>query len=694
MRTHLRLFIGLIALAFASLACQLITGPQFTPQPSPTTASQPIPTTASQLSPPPPTPALTPTPLATIPIQPGESHLNEPVYVTGKITYTSPFFVNTISDGFVMLEDEAGFVRRDHQFVFPLNDQILGPIQVQANNSLTYSLMLPALPQGTQVDVDNNGHKDTGVQVFAVAYWSNTWGDTFIEPRDGKGWSDAYASTITDPQNNDEIKGGILIVWSPDDHQAFPTGFGPDGLLFTSDDPTAPIPAGYNIVDLNQTPFQVSKTAHPTIDLNEGVVAVNDYSNMNYQDAFEAMFQKVSKEYPFTAEKGINWQALHDEFAPKIAAAKDAQSFYLAIRAFALAIPDEHVGPPVDSNAFLSQYGGGFGLVTAELSDGKVIAANVLPNLPAQKAGIQPGAEIITWDKQPVSDAINAVVPYFSPFSTETARRLQQVAFLTRAAPGAKVDVTFRNPNSTQTQSITMTAESEIGSLLLAIPELNQDPVALPVEGHILSNSGLGYIRINTFNSDDNLMARLWEHYLKGMIDQKTPGIIIDIRVNGGGNALLALDFAGYFFNQKIDLYHTAYYNERTGKFEFEPGMQQIIPGDLQFSGPVAILISPDCVSACEGFAAAMKYNNRSIAVGNYPTAGAFGEVGRGQYKLPGDLTLQFPTGRSETPNGQLFLEGKGITPDITVPVTSDSVLGNTDTVLNAAVQALQKEIK
>ena len=119
--------------------------------------------------------------------------------------------------------------------------------------------------------------------------------------------------------------------------------------------------------------------------------------------------------------------------------------------------------------------------------------------------------------------------------------------------------------------------------------------------------------------------------------------------------------------------------------------MQQIVPGDLQFQGPVAILISPDCVSACEGFAAAMKTNDRAIAVGNYSTAGAFGEVGRGQYKLPDDLTLQFPTGRSESPSGQLFLEGKGITPDVTVPVTSDSVLGTTDTVLNAAVQALQK---
>jgi C-terminal processing protease CtpA/Prc len=80
--------------------------------------------------------------------------------------------------------------------------------------------------------------------------------------------------------------------------------------------------------------------------------------------------------------------------------------------------------------------------------------------------------------------------------------------------------------------------------------------------------------------------------------------------------------------------------------------------------------------------------------VGNYPTAGAFGEVGLGQYKLPDNISAQFPTGRSVTPNGDLVIEGQGVVPDVVVPVTADSVLGNVDTILEAAVQALQKQIK
>ena len=84
-----------------------------------------------------------------------------------------------------------------------------------------------------------------------------------------------------------------------------------------------------------------------------------------------------------------------------------------------------------------------------------------------------------------------------------------------------------------------------------------------------------------------------------------------------------------------------------------------------------------------------MSQGGRAIIVGHAPSAGMYGEVGRGQYKMPGDLSLQFPTGRPETLDGQLLIEGVGVVPDILVPVTYDSVMGSTDAVLQAAVQAL-----
>ncbi|HLC03789.1 MAG TPA: S41 family peptidase [Anaerolineales bacterium] len=634
-----------------------------------------------------------PTPLPQAPVQPGAANPDEPVAVIGTIPFTSPFFINTISEPFVLLEDEAGFVHRDREFAFPLNGQVMGPVEIIDDQTLRFELSLPGVPQGAFVDVDQNGQSDVGVQVFAVAYWSNTWGGPFLEKRDGTGWSNAYTSTVTDPDRQDEIMGGLLVVWAPDSGQAFPSDFGPDGELFTSDDPVAPIPAGYNFVDLDQTPFRVFKQARLEVELKEGVSAVHDLSGLGYSEAFKAMFDQASLEYPFTEEKHIDWAALYQEFAPQVASATDDAGFYRALRDFTYAIPDGHVGGVFDNVVFNQEQGGGFGLVLAQLGDGRVIVTQILPGLPGEKAGIDVGAEMVTWEGQPAAQAVANVVPYFGPFSSKQALHQQQLAFLARTEPGARVRVTYRNPGSANEQPADMTAAHELDSLFESLSILQSSAVDLPIEARILPESGLAYVVIRTFSGDYNLMARLWEHLISALHDDNVPGLIIDLRYNGGGSEGLALDFAGYFFDEDIVLSTTSYYNRRTGQFEPQGLPTRITPAPSLFDGPLAVLVSPDCVSACEGFAYALNQGGRSTVVGHAPTAGAFGEVGRGQYGLPGGFSLQFPTGRPETPDGKVLIEGEGVVPDVIVPVTVDSALGRSDAVLDAAVKALLAKI-
>jgi hypothetical protein len=50
---------------------------------------------------------------------------------------------------------------------------------------------------------------------------------------------------------------------------------------------------------------------------------------------------------------------------------------------------------------------------------------------------------------------------------------------------------------------------------------------------------------------------------------------------------------------------------------------------------------------------------------------------------------MQFPTGRPQTMDGNLLIEGVGVVPSVVVPVTAEGVLGNADPVLDAAVEAL-----
>ncbi len=662
-------FLAVLALGIVAIACQLSF-----PQLGSLLAAQPTPF---------------PTSLPQRPVVPGEENPDEPVFVQGNIKYTSPFFVNSLTEPFVMLEDEAGFVRRDRDFTFPLQGQVIGPVQRSSEDELTYMLNLPAVPQGTLVDVDNDGEKDTGVQVFAIAYWSNTWGDPFLESRDGTGWSTAYCSTITDPNREDEIVGGTLLVWAPDDKQQFPTGFGKDGKLFTEDDPVAPIAAGYTYVNLDQQPFSFYKKAEARVDLNEGVGAVKDFSSLSYSEAFEQMFAKVSIEYPFTQEKGIDWDALREKYAPLVQKADNDEEFYEIIHDFLIEFPDGHVGGAFNAKAFYQVMGGGFGLAVATLNDGRVIVTRVFPDSAAEKAGIQRGAELISWDGKPIEEAISQAEPYFGPGSTPHTKRLAQEAFFMRVPPGTKVEVEFKNPDEAA-QQVTMKAEAEYDSLTYVLYGEETNALSLPVEGKILEDSNLGYIRLDTFSDDEKLMARIWERFIKSLEENKVPGVIIDLRRNGGGNLGLAMNFAGFFFDKEIVLYQRLYYNRISKTFEVEGLPTKVKPApDTIYKGKVALLISPDCVSACEGFAYAFSREKRGTIIGHYPTAGAFGEVGRGQYKLPGDIKLQFPTGRPVNLEGEMIIEGSGVKPDIVVPLTESEALGEEDALLEAAIQAL-----
>ncbi len=88
--------------------------------------------------------------------------------------------MNSFAEPFVLLEDQAGFVGRDRDFEFRLQSQIIGPVELIDDNKINYYLSLPSVPQGTFVDVDQDAHADKGVQVFAISYWSNIWGDPFL----------------------------------------------------------------------------------------------------------------------------------------------------------------------------------------------------------------------------------------------------------------------------------------------------------------------------------------------------------------------------------------------------------------------------------------------------------------------------------------------------------------------------------
>ena len=630
-----------------------------------------------------------------------------PVVVTGEVTYTNVFFTEGVAQPIIILEDQAGFIDRNEGFVIPVASQTLGQITSDFYTSpFTYRLSLPIEPQGSLRDVDNDSIEEPGVMVFAIAYWNNIWGDPFLQERDlgGGGWSTAYASTRAseEAETEREIIGGKLIVYAPDDQQGFPSGFGADGLLFTGDEPLVRLPQGYTLVDLDTDPFTFDRSRKPKVDLIEPEgTALDDFSGMGYAEAFDAMVDKMSKEYAFTEYKNIDWDALSAEFRPLFEQAerqRDPDAYLLALREFLWQIPDGHVGATVEGSPitfltpdFREAINGGVGISIREADDGSAFVTFLLAGSPADEAGIEVGAEIESINGRPITQVIDQATPWLGPFSTEHNGRLDKQRFAARFPVGSEVRITYRNPGVPRSVTATMRAVQELDSLLAAWPGVEQTGFELPVEYRLL-DSGFAYVKIYSFFDNDVLTIQLWERLMRALNDNSVPGLVIDLRFNGGGRGFLADQMAAYFFQEELVLGNTGRYDESLGEFYFDPDTEEefILPDEaLRYDGDIVAIISPDCASACEFFAYDLTLQNRASLVGYYPTAGLGGGVD--EFKMPENVFVRFTVARAVDANGEIHIEGKGVAPTDPIPLTRQNLFSEGDPLLEAALDILER---
>jgi C-terminal processing protease CtpA/Prc len=626
----------------------------------------------------------------------------QPDEITGDFSYTNDFAVETYYvEQAAALVDMHGFVVRDQLWQIPVDSQILGYMSIDKDkNTGSYHIMLPETPRGTLNDVSHSNTKETGVQIYTVAYWPNLTGGPYSEGDDVSfGWPGYLTSVKIDTENHQEVNGGELVIWAPDGNEQFPTGFGPDGKLFTSDDPVGSIPAGWSVVNLDTTPFTVVREETPSIKLYEPQdVAIKDFSKDSYTDAFNAMFSIVKEQYAFNgiAGKAPDWDTLYSQIYPRIQDAeknKDATAFYTAMRDFTFAFKDGHTGLSdgnIETQVFSDATSGGYGFAIQELDDGTVVVVYVSSGGPADQAGMKVGAKVTQFNGQAISDAIGAAPDLSEPHSMEIAHRYQQARYLLRAKVGDKATVTFQNSGAAVTTS-TLTAIAERDSFNYTSIYKGYDQNALPVESQILDtpDGTIGYVKINSNYDDLNLIIRLFQRALKTFSDNQVNGLIIDMRVNSGG---ANLGLAGFLTNKEIPMGQLQYYSTTTKNFESEGPQDRVLPNVEQYTFPKeALLVGQGCASACELEAYGFSKVPGMIVVGQYPTGGVEAEVARGQFSMPEGITLQVPTGRFVNSDGSLFLEGVGVQPTLTVPVDETTVFATDDPVLKAAEAAVLK---
>jgi C-terminal processing protease CtpA/Prc len=539
------------------------------------------------------------------------------------------------------------------------------------------------------------------VKVFATLLAANINGGSFLEQLDQAG--DLF-SILRDRDTN-EITEGSLLIFAEDDQQAFPSSVGDDGLLFTEDDPTAPLQEGYTIARLaadGTITFDRSRDGRMDI-IQQSDAAWPDFSDMGLVESYNALIDLLAEEYAFTELRDLDWEEIRATYLPLAEAALEARSveaWDAALRTLAQSIRDAHVVSNGPGLALFEQpIAANLGANGVELSDGRIVVGAVAPGSSLDEAGIVLGSEIVSIDGQTVEERLPTVI-YSDATGTEEGKRLRQVRNLLRFPAGAEVELGYRLPDTDEVQTATLTAGAWPLGNPLATPRGVQEIT------YDMLDKFFGYVTwkdfqdpIPTVDTYKDFLRLLNARQLTPSLIQ-SPGIIVDMRSNGGGWKTQYLTMGSYLFSQENPVAYNwsenASFNAETGTWDpiFEPDWMLSAP-DLAayFPGEVVLLIDPSCDSSCEFFAAFLQSSGRATVVGEYASNGAGGPIKRAS--MPGGFVFQYPyQGALFTGTDELVLEAKGIVPDVRVPITIDSEVAKSqgsDPVLETALQVLKE---
>lgn len=270
----------------------------------------------------------------------------------------------------------------------------------------------------------------------------------------------------------------------------------------------------------------------------------------------------------------------------------------------------------------------------------------VLPNSPAERAGLRSGQQVT---------AINGAE--LQEYSVTEARALID------PREGVPTTFTVRNPDGSR-QEITVAPAA----------------FSLPVMESRLLPGNFGLLSFYTFQAGDEQLTRMRE-ILTGWEAQGVSGWIIDLRRNGGGSSALMTALASLFV-EGGRLYANVSRDEQPRFINATPGLT------LPFQRPLVFLVGPGSASASEILAGSLQARGRAVVVGDV-TAGCIGSfIPRGL--LDGSAFNPTVTEILIGPDGAR-LHRKGVTPNVSAPITPADAAAGRDPGVAAAIEVLQE---
>jgi carboxyl-terminal processing protease len=260
---------------------------------------------------------------------------------------------------------------------------------------------------------------------------------------------------------------------------------------------------------------------------------------------------------------------------------------------------------------------GGIGVIVTKSEEGYITVVAPVEDTPGEKAGIKTKDKIIKVDDK---DLIGM--------------ELDKAVELIKGKPGTKVVLTISRGDVIQPMTFEITREM-----------INQKAVKSEVK-----ESNVGYIRINSFDSDAD---KDFKRELTSLKAKKIKGLILDLRQNPGGYVSSCLEIADEILGAGMVVY-TEDINKNRQVYNSKAGGLGV---------PLVILVDGGSASASEILAGAVKDRNAGLLIGEK----TFGKgLVQSVESLKDGSGFKLTTQKYYTPNG-ISINKIGIEPNIEV---------------------------
>lgn len=370
---------------------------------------------------------------------------------------------------------------------------------------------------------------------------------------------------------------------------------------------------------------------------------------------FTAAWEDVRDNYIYPDFNGVDWNAVYDEFLPRVESAQNADEFYDLMHEMFDRLADDHsrflspeeVAEDDRATAGEADYVG-IGVRTSVVTDTRAAVIElVFPDSPAERGGLRPHDSILAVNGNPVIDDAGASHMHDA-----------------RGPEGTPVTITVKTPGGTARDVV-----------LIRAPLSGQAPVVTRrLDGDI------GYLLVPAF--DDLTIGDRTDQALEDLTAEgpALKGLILDLRVNYGGALLTAQQVLGLFTKGTV-----GYFVSKDSRWPM------VVPAhDIGGSQdiPLVILVGRGTASFGEVFAGILQAKGRAQVVGMITD-------GNVEVLLPHEYSdgsrAWIAENTFELPNGKQNWEDAGIIPDVIVNARWDEFTEADDPQIRAAWELLSR---